>query len=343
MNTLLYLAHNALFNRSRVVRSAARDDFRRHVRLTRLAVPKAVTRWLRRSVLPLKDLIGPATDEKVQEMLQRLPAHHAGLSSLTASLSTTFKWTAQNALTGGNYNPVQNTGTLTKTLSVGTSAANAAVGGADQVFSFQQGITPGSSATVDLYAMTNLLQQASVTLARIKLLQIRLLSGDDDSTLSPTPTLSSMITVTNNGVALPSALDFSGGGSGLTLALTTGAGAVTGVAIGAAGSGYLKSGTFSVAPNQAGGSGAVVTVTTNSSGVPTGVAVSAGGTGYSDATVPSTVLGQHYLQTGGVHCHGDPSAGGFLPVSTTSRNFKIANNDATHAVTFELDVVAGST
>jgi hypothetical protein len=266
-----------------------------------------------------------------------------GIGSLTASMSTEFKWTAQNSLTGSSYNPITNVGDIKKTYNLGTSLGNTVSGGADEVFSFQQSIVAGGSATIDLSAMTNLLQQTAVSIARIKGYQIRLLSATDDTTISPAPTATSTITVTNNGPAVPSPLDFVSGGSGLTVALTA-SGAVTAVAIGAAGTGYPPSTTFLASPQQVGGSGCVFAVTTNSSGVPTSVTfiTGAGGAGYTAATVPAVEIGKYLVATGGAHMHFDPIGAGFCAVSTTAKNFKVINNDAAHAVTFELDVVAAT-
>lgn len=267
----------------------------------------------------------------------------AGISSVTASVSTEYKWTAQLSLTGSSYNPITNVGDIKKTYNLGTSLGNTVSGGADEVFSFQQSIVAGGSATVDLTAMTNLIQQTAVSIARIKAYQIRLLSATDDTTISPAPTSTSTITVTNNGPAVPSPLDFVSGGSGLTVALT-GSGAVTAVAIGAAGSGYPKSTTFLASPQQAGGSGCVFAVTTDASGVPTSVTfiTGAGGAGYTAATVPAVGVGMYTVATGGAHMYFDPIGAGFCAVSATAKNFKIVNNDTTHAVTFELDVIAAT-
>jgi hypothetical protein len=265
-------------------------------------------------------------------------ARFLGLSSLTGSMGTTFSWNAQVSLTGIAYAPSVNSSSINKRQSFGTSATNAQSGGCDEVFSFQQGIVAGGSATLDLNGMTDLLQRASTAIARIKGYQFRVLSATDDSTISPAPTSTSVGLVTNNTVATPCQLDFSAGGSGLTLALTDTAGAVTAVAIGAAGSGYLPSATFSVLPVQTGGSGAVINVTTNASGVPTSVAVAAGGAGYTSATVPSVAMGQYTIYTGGAHCYFDPSAAGFTTVSSTQKNVLLKNLAAGAAITFEIDV-----
>jgi hypothetical protein len=79
-------------------------------------------------------------------------------------------------------------------------------------------------------------------------------------------------------------------GVGLTLNLTATAGVVNAVTIGAAGSGYPASTTFTVVPQQSGGTGCTVSVTTSSAGVPTSVTLLTGGTGYATtATAVATV------------------------------------------------------
>jgi hypothetical protein len=265
-----------------------------------------------------------------------------GLSALSGSMATGFSWNAQVALTGVNYTPSTNTGSINKRQAYGTTVGtNAQSGGCDEVFSFQQGITAGSSATLDLNGMTDLLQRVS-PIVRIKGHQFRLLSATDDSTISPAPTSTSTAMVTNNGPTLPCQLDFTPGGSGLTLALTQTAGVITGVSIGAAGTGYPPSTVFVVAPVQSSGAGGIIAVTTNGSGVPTAVAIVFGGTGYTDATVPSVGIGYYTIYTGGAHAYFDPAAAGFSTVSATQKNVKLINLDGAHAVTFEVDVYGAS-
>lgn len=267
----------------------------------------------------------------------------AGLSSLTATISTECKWVAQNTLTGSVYNPVSNSGDIRKSYNLGTAIANALAGGADEVFSFQQAIAGAGSATIDLNALTNVLQQAAVAIVRIKGYQIRLLSAADDATIT-TP-VSTAVLVTNNGPAVPSPLDFGNGGSGLTIALVQSGGVLTSVSLQVAGTGYPAGTAFMVAPNQAGGAGAVASVITNGSGVPTSATLitGVGGSGYSNANVPTTVLGQYVINSGGTHEYFDVLAAGFIAVSTTSRNIKIINLHATSTATVEITVFGGTT
>lgn len=266
------------------------------------------------------------------------------LTSLTGKFVTTFQATPQN--TNGNplANPITTQATLIKNSPCGTQYGNTTAGGGDQVFSFQQAISAGSSATIDLIAMTNLLSQTSQAIARLKGgWQIRLLSATDDPSLSPAPNASSTVTVSNVGLDSPGNLNFGTGGSGLTVALT-GSGAVTAVAIGAAGTGYPKSSVLLCSPVQAGGSGCAFGVITNSSGVPTSVVfiTGAGGSGYSAATVPTIVVGQFTLTTGNAECNIDVTATG-ITVTSTKKNIKIYNNDASNAVTVEFSAFGGST
>jgi hypothetical protein len=269
----------------------------------------------------------------------------AGMSSLSATISTEVKWTAQNNLTGQVYQPVGNTGDIRKNYNIGTSVANNASGGADEFFSFQQVILAGASVTVDLTQMTNILTQAAVGIVRIKGYQIRLLSPTLDDTTIQTPAASA-ITLTNGMIGVPNQLDFGNGGSGLTLALTTFSGSITSVAIGSGGSGYPPSSTFLVAPVQSGGSGGACYVSTNASGIVTAANLAgspAGGTGYSNATVPTVVTGQYPVAQGGAHVYFDPSAAGFATVSSTAKNVSIINNDAANKATVEITVIGATT
>ena len=284
------------------------------------------------------------TGEEFGELACLLPVYAAGLSSLNAIVGTTFQWQAQNNLTGSVYQPITNSGNIIKKYQLGTSDTNNTSGGADQIFSFQQGVPANSSATVDLTAMTNLLGQAAVTIARFKSYQIRLLSADDDPTISPAPNTGSQAVISNMGnVANVTALDFGTGGSGLTLLASVLAGALNTVSLCTAGSGYPRSKTFLVCPSVAGGSGGVVAVTTNTTGVPTGTpSVVAGGAGYTNTAVNTTVLGQYMLNDGDAHLSINITNTG-IPLSSTSKNLVIENVDTVNAITVELDFPGAST
>lgn len=269
----------------------------------------------------------------------------AGLSMLSGSMSTSFNWNAQMNLTGAAYNPSINSGTINSRQLFGTAVGtNTQSGGVDECFSFQQGVAAGASATINLLAMTDMLQRASSVIARIKGYQVRVLSATDDSTISPSPNASSIGVVTNIGPATPSPLHFGNNGSGLTLAVTITAGVIDNATIDAAGSGYPKSSAFLVSPVQTGGGGAVIGVLTDSSGVPTSVVLVFGGVGtYTAATLPTIVVGQFPILTGGSEMYFDTSAVGFALVSATQNQIKLINTDQSNAVTFEIDIFAAST
>lgn len=104
------------------------------------------------------------------------------LSTLSATLTAQLSWTATKTLTGTAYSAITNQSAIKKALSLGTSAANAAVGGADELASFVTSVSASSSSSIDLTAMTDILNQSSASLARAKAIVIRLLSASDDAT-----------------------------------------------------------------------------------------------------------------------------------------------------------------
>jgi len=266
----------------------------------------------------------------------------AGINTLTGFLQTEVNWQASNNLIGIVYSPVSNPGDIRKKYSLGTANSNGASGGVDEFFSFQQTIAGGGAITLDLTQMTNILQQATVNIVRIKGYQIRLLSTTDDNTITAPAAASVLVT---NYIDVPAPLDFVSAGSGLSITITTSGGTIASVAIGTAGSGYQPSATFTVTVNQAGGSGGVILVTTSSSGVPTTVATSgAGGSGYANASnLPTTELGKYTIFSGGAHMYFDPLSGGFCAVSSTSKKLKIFNNDAVNTATLEISVFGATT
>lgn len=288
-------------------------------------------------------LDGPPDDELLDSVEDSLPGwNFVGYTTVAASVKSSFGWSVQQSV-NTLVNPNSNSSTLLKSQSFSSGTGNTGVGGADLVASFQQAISANSAATVNLAALTGIMQNA-ITPARVKSAQIRLLSATDDPSISPAPTSTSTVTVTNLGPATPHPWYFATGGSGLTVAMTVATGAVTGVSIGASGSGYLPTALLTASPQQVSGSGCVFTVTTNSSGVPTAVTFVSGkgGAGYSAATVPTVILGCTTLTTGNATCYVDVTAAGIV-ISSTSCNIYINNNDATHAVTVEIDLVLGST
>jgi hypothetical protein len=268
-----------------------------------------------------------------------------GATSVNATVTATIGWQVQLAQPGGLLQPTVEATTLQTQYVFGTQKANTTTLGADEVFSFQVSIASGGQATVDLYSMGDLLGQIGVVVARLKSFLFRLLSATNNPNIVPAPDPGTTVAITNNLASMPAQLDFGNGGTGLTLVLTVGAGAVTGVAIGVAGSGYSPSSTFLVAPCQQYGSGCVVAITTNASGVPTTATLLAGGKAYSGATVPSVVIGQFLLQMGGVHMclDADPQGTGYCPITPVSRQILIVNNDPLNAATVEIDLVAATT
>lgn len=282
--------------------------------------------------------------EEAIDAIRSVPVHYA-LDTLTSTFSTGVQWSAGNDIPGGLYSQISNAGNITKRCTQGTAEANTDSEGADQFFSFQQSISAGSSATIDLQAMTNILAQATQSIARAKCFQFRLLSAADDSTITPAPNAASTCVVTNYGnIAVPAQLDWGTGGTGLTLTCIATAGPITSASICTAGTGYPRSSTFMVAPNNTGGSGAAISINTNAAGIPQNtLAVIAAGAGYTNNVPnPTTVLGFTRLGTGDAKMFVSPSAGG-LNVTSTTKNVLIHNNDTVNAITVEVDVVGGET
>lgn len=104
------------------------------------------------------------------------------IGTLDGHLKMELQISAQQSLTGTDYSPLSNNSTITKKADFGTDAANAAAEGADQVISFVQSVAAGGNTTIDLQAVTNILQQSAQSFTRIKQLLFRLLSVADDAT-----------------------------------------------------------------------------------------------------------------------------------------------------------------
>jgi hypothetical protein len=116
------------------------------------------------------------------------------ISSLTATITAAIGWNASNTLTGSDYAPNSNNSTPKKQLSLGTAAANAAAGGADELYSAITSLAGSASASIDLTSITDILATAGVSLARVKGIMIRLLSVIDDTTIG---TAASAINIDN--------------------------------------------------------------------------------------------------------------------------------------------------
>ncbi len=118
------------------------------------------------------------------------------ISTLVGTVKVTLGIQASNTITGGDYVPLASNHTITKTLSYGTSVANAVANGADEAASFITSIAGAGNATIDVRALTDIMQTASVLLARVKALCFRLLSVADDATIG---TAATFITIGNAG------------------------------------------------------------------------------------------------------------------------------------------------
>jgi hypothetical protein len=266
----------------------------------------------------------------------------AGINTLSGSFTITQNWSASNNLTGQAYQPIQQSGTITAKYSLANTVGNAVAGGSDEYASYILTINASSLATVNFSSITNIMQQTGVSLARIKAYSIQLLSVANDSVNG---TACSSITIGNLGTAIGNnnALEL-GAGTGLAVNTTQSAGAINTVALNTGGTGYPPSAVFAFNILGA-GTGAVAMATTNSTGVVNTVVFVAGGggSGYSNATGAATsVVGFYQLNNGGVHGHGDPSAGGFITVNATQTNLRICNNDAVNAAAVQISVWGGS-
>ena len=107
----------------------------------------------------------------------------AGIGTLNATGTWSFAATGSNLLSGPTgLGSVQAGPSIKKTISWGTTAADAAVGGADEAFAILSSISASSSVSIDFNAgITDIMGIASVALARLKCLAIQLLSAADDS------------------------------------------------------------------------------------------------------------------------------------------------------------------
>lgn len=104
------------------------------------------------------------------------------IGNLTASATVQLGWTAQNSLTGTDYSPTQQSSTIRKLQTHGTAVANAGVGGGDELYSAISSISASGTVSIDLTAITDILSQAGISLARVKFIMLRLLSVADDAT-----------------------------------------------------------------------------------------------------------------------------------------------------------------
>jgi hypothetical protein len=95
--------------------------------------------------------------------------------------------------TGTTYGQITNNSTITKKFSY-TLGGNVALG-VNEIYSSITSISSSSNTTLDLTALTDLINVASINMARVKAIVIQLLSATDDSING---TAASYITVGNN-------------------------------------------------------------------------------------------------------------------------------------------------
>lgn len=105
------------------------------------------------------------------------------LDSLSVSVLAQIGWTAQKNVTGSDYSPNSNSSTIKKSLSIGTSAANSAAGGSDELYSAVTSLAGAASASIDLTSISDILAISGVLLARVKCILMRVLSVADDAAI----------------------------------------------------------------------------------------------------------------------------------------------------------------
>lgn len=264
------------------------------------------------------------------------------IDALSVTLQGLVTWRASVTLAGTGGTATSNNSSRPKSLTYSDDTANAALGGADTFANFVQTISAGSSVTVDLQSLTNILGQSGTSFARVKGWLIQLLAVADDATYG---TACSGCTLGNTGEAVANAAQLNfGSGSGLLVDITTAAGALSTVAIGTAGSGYPRSSCFTATVTQGAATGGVITVITNASGVPTTVAIVAGfvGSGYSNASGLATVVQSWaQLKTGSLQQYFDRTAAGFT-LSATVKNVRFQNQDGAVAAALMITAVGGT-
>ncbi len=118
-----------------------------------------------------------------------------GMSSLTFSQQFNGQASCQNNLTPGAAGPIVNASSPSVRYSYGTAAANAAVGGSNEAALFITSVAGSGSATIDFTSVTDLLNTAAVSLARIKAIWFCLLSAALDSVNG---TAATSVTLGNN-------------------------------------------------------------------------------------------------------------------------------------------------
>ena len=116
-------------------------------------------------------------------LILNLRAALAGLTTLQANLTVQMGWTATLQLGGGAsaIAPLSSSNSIKKTLTAGTTAANAAVGGANEMYSAMTALTASASVSIDFTSVSDIMGQTAGSFARLKGIMAQLLSATDDS------------------------------------------------------------------------------------------------------------------------------------------------------------------
>lgn len=110
------------------------------------------------------------------------------LDSLSATITASIGWQATKNITGSDYSSNQNNSTIRKTMTIGTTVANAVAGGGDELYSAVTSLAPSASLSLDLTSFADILSQSGISLARVKAILIRVLSTTDDSVIGTAAT-----------------------------------------------------------------------------------------------------------------------------------------------------------
>lgn len=109
----------------------------------------------------------------------------SNINSLSGSMTATANYTARNPAVGANANdqPISASNTPQTAITFGNTVANTAAGGADECFSQTVSIVAsGGTSVVNLKNCTDVLNQTAINFARLKGIQVRLLSTSQDTT-----------------------------------------------------------------------------------------------------------------------------------------------------------------
>ena len=130
-----------------------------------------------------------------------LPAALAGLASLTSTITAQVGWNATLAITGSDYSTIGNATTIKASKSNGTAIANASLGGANELYTAVTSVVTTGSVSIDLTSISDILNQAAGSVARVKGILVRLLSSTDDSVIGTAVAYVKLDTTVANGLA----------------------------------------------------------------------------------------------------------------------------------------------